>query len=122
MPDPVVPPTRVNSTAFPPGRICGQRWVVSPGAISATVTGAPPAAGTQRVTTSDDAQRAGAGWSPRRLLYASKLAHATRTTAITLASARRRRNSGIKVELGGGSCIHGGMHAWQHGARAPARR
>src|ERR1700694_826847 len=35
----------VNSTAFPPGRICGQRWVVSPFCKSVTGVGGPPAEG-----------------------------------------------------------------------------
>src|SRR5262249_28532744 len=35
----------VNSTALPPGRICGQRWAISPGASSEIREGAPPAEG-----------------------------------------------------------------------------
>src|SRR5450759_2902253 len=35
----------VNSTALPPGRICGQRWVNSPLCKSVTGVGGPPADG-----------------------------------------------------------------------------
>src|ERR1700674_3819993 len=35
----------VNSTALPPGRICGQRWVYSPCASSVTGVGVPPVEG-----------------------------------------------------------------------------
>src|SRR5712664_3285724 len=38
-------PPEVNSTALPPGRICGQRWLVSPCANSVTGVGSPPAEG-----------------------------------------------------------------------------
>src|SRR5262245_6107016 len=33
----------VNSTASPPGKICGQRWAISPGNKSDIREGAPPA-------------------------------------------------------------------------------
>src|SRR5271169_4723230 len=35
----------VNKTALPPGRICGQRWVISPFCKSVTGVGGPPAEG-----------------------------------------------------------------------------
>src|SRR5450631_1519618 len=35
----------VNNTALPPGRICGQRWVISPLCKSVTGVGGPPAEG-----------------------------------------------------------------------------
>src|ERR1019366_7438325 len=35
----------VNNTALPPGRICGQRWVISPLCKSVTGVGGPPAKG-----------------------------------------------------------------------------
>src|ERR1700690_2908035 len=35
----------VNSTALPPGRICGQRWLGSPFCKSVTGVGGPPAEG-----------------------------------------------------------------------------
>src|ERR1700686_5394956 len=35
----------VNNTALPPGRICGQRWALSPLCKSVTGVGGPPAEG-----------------------------------------------------------------------------
>src|ERR1700693_475518 len=35
----------VNSTALPPGKVCGQRWVPSPFCKSVTGVGGPPAEG-----------------------------------------------------------------------------
>ena len=35
----------MNNTALPPGRICGQRWVISPLCKSVTGVGGPPAEG-----------------------------------------------------------------------------
>src|ERR1700688_2686581 len=35
----------VNNTALPPGKICGQRWVISPFCKSVTGVGGPPAEG-----------------------------------------------------------------------------
>ena len=46
---PVVPQSplllAVNSTALPPGKTCGQRWVISPLCNSVTGVGGPPAEG-----------------------------------------------------------------------------
>src|SRR5580698_4365582 len=43
--NPVADGLEVKSTAFPPGRICGQRCVASPCASCVTGAGAPPAEG-----------------------------------------------------------------------------
>src|ERR1017187_5610713 len=41
----------VNNTALPPGRTCGQRWVVSPVCKSVTGVGGPPAEGIRDMPT-----------------------------------------------------------------------
>src|ERR1017187_9568866 len=43
--NPVAFALAVNKTVLPPGRICGQRWLVSPLCKSVTGVGGPPAEG-----------------------------------------------------------------------------